>query len=89
MNEPDPIEYVHTTVNLDGIGPIECWASFVILASGKVYMGHAQFDYPGPTHGPKDPETGVRPVLRRAMTLDDAKPIRDALEAELKEFLKP
>lgn len=86
--EDEESNYVHAIVSLDGVpNPIHCWAAFVVLPQG-VYLGNVQMEFPGPLLGPQDPETGIRPHLRRPITMEDEKTLRAALEAELREFLK-
>ena len=81
-------DYVYADVNLEGIGVVHAWAAWIVASNGSVYMGNAQMAPIGPMTGPRDPETGIRPQLRRQFVVEDEHAIRKALEEKLMELFK-
>jgi hypothetical protein len=81
-------DYVYADVELEGIGTVHTWAAWVVASNGAVYLGNAQMAPIGPMVGPRDPETGIRPQLRRQFVEADEQTIRKALEEKLMELFK-
>ncbi len=77
-------EYIEAFVELEGIGKVHCWVAVYVAPDGVVYMGNIQMGPIGPSHGPRDPETGKRPQLRRQFVQQDEQTLRNALMAQLR-----
>lgn len=82
------VEVVFDIVELEGIGPVKCWAAIYHASNGKCCMGEVQMESLPPLYSKQD-ENGIRTQLRKVMDSDDVAKLRAALAKSPNRQLHP